>query len=385
MAVLGSGGKFVLKRKAPDAFIAAARELDFDRNHLQESAPGYWTGDKVSTLGLPHWVAGSVWPTKQGGYGMYFGSRWFLGPNRLHISDHDDAFYKAGTESYPDGQEADDAQFYARPLDVASGDTLPQDDEPEFFIHINELGYMSFYEERCYAMAGCSHGRVDLANCGLPIGIGPHGSSTYNNAWATCYTDLAEAGQHWVRDSAAEGYFPCHDAVEYEAPGTGDYENADIEYNGLPDRGYMWQVICDIREWTLNLTAENVNVTALSQKFDNSVKSIVSGGGSFEFFIDRDCYPEGQNNALPLMELLLLTEKGCEAGAEFWMLTDGKDCTRDGRCKREGDLWYDADILVTQTSVNLRPTDLVAGTASFVTTGEIRLLAEPSHNSWACD
>jgi hypothetical protein len=38
-------------------------------------------------------------------------------------------------------------------------------------------------------------------------------------------------------------------------------------------------------------------------------------------------------------------------------------------------LYYEADILVTQTAVNLRPTEMVAGTAQFVTTGEIRLVA----------
>ena len=55
MAVLGTGGRLVLKRKAPEPFLVSSREVDYDRNHLQESAPGYWTGDKVSTLTLPHW------------------------------------------------------------------------------------------------------------------------------------------------------------------------------------------------------------------------------------------------------------------------------------------------------------------------------------------
>ena len=36
-----------------------------------------------------------------------------------------------------------------------------------------------------------------------------------------------------------------------------------------------------------------------------------------------------------------------------------------------------ANILITQTSVNVRPTELVVGTANFVTTGEIKLLQEP--------
>ena len=382
MAVLGSGGKLVLKRKAPEPFLVSSREVDYDRNHLQESAPGYWTGDKVSTLTLPHWPEqGNPYPTKQEGYAMYFGSKWFLGPNRFHLTDHDDFFYKRGVEPYPDSQSRDDAQFYARAGDDSFGHVLPADPEPELFVHINELGYMSFYEDRCRAMAGCPQGRVDIANCAGPIGIGPHGSSTYNNAWATCFNDLVDAGEYLVRDSAYEGYVPCHD-LEFEAAGTDDYDNAELDYTGLPDRGYMWQVLCDIREWSLQLNAENVEVTSISEKWGNSVKSLVTGGGSVEFFIDRECFPEGQNNGIPLMEMLLMTEKGCEATAEFWMISRGADCQWTS-CKMPGDLFYEADILVTQNSVNLRPTDLVVGTASFVTTGEIRLLQEDwPKNCW---
>ena len=72
------------------------------------------------------------------------------------------------------------------------------------------------------------------------------------------------------------------------------------------------------------------------------------------------------------MKLLLMTEKGCQASAQFWMI-DRPGCGSDCGVLR-GDLYYEADILVTQSAVNLRPTEMVAGTASFVTTGEIRLI-----------
>ena len=38
-----------------------------------------------------------------------------------------------------------------------------------------------------------------------------------------------------------------------------------------------------------------------------------------------------------------------------------------------GGMWYETDILVVQNAVNLRPDELVAGTANFVTTGQIAL------------
>jgi hypothetical protein len=77
-----------------------------------------------------------------------------------------------------------------------------------------------------------------------------------------------------------------------------------------------------------------------------------------------------------LMQLLMMTEKGCEASAEFWLMTGNAPC--DSLCGRiDGGLYYACDILVTDTAVNLRPKDLVAGTASFVSTGEIKLLVAP--------
>jgi hypothetical protein len=52
---------------------------------------------------------------------------------------------------------------------------------------------------------------------------------------------------------------------------------------------------------------------------------------------------------------------------------------RDGDCGAncgsiEGGLYYQADVLVTASAVNLRPTEIVAGTVQFVTTEDIKLL-----------
>ena len=99
---------------------------------------------------------------------------------------------------------------------------------------------------------------------------------------------------------------------------------------------------------------------------------MVNGGGQMEYFIDRECFDVDDDNALALMQLLLMTEKGCEADAEFWMMNEkmNPDLRRN---RIGGGLFYAAKLLVTQTAVNVRPTELVAGSARFVTTGDIRL------------
>ena len=104
----------------------------------------------------------------------------------------------------------------------------------------------------------------------------------------------------------------------------------------------------------------------------------MTGGGSTDFLIDRTCLDDNQENSIALMRLLLMTEKGCKAEAQFWMVNRGTECGVD--CDLiNGSLYYEADVLITQTAVNVRPTEIVAGTAQFVTTGAIRLLeAYPS-------
>ena len=132
--------------------------------------------------------------------------------------------------------------------------------------------------------------------------------------------------------------------------------------------------MCEIREWSLNLDAPSVDTTAVGEKFGESVKSIVTGGGTVDYLIDKQCRADDRGDGTDLMKLLLMTERGCKASARFFMLDRGGDPC-DPPCDfRTGSLYYESDLLVTGTAVNLRPTEVVAGTANFVTTGEIRLL-----------
>ena len=90
----------------------------------------------------------------------------------------------------------------------------------------------------------------------------------------------------------------------------------------------------------------------------------------------QKCLVSGKARNNLINSLLMMTEKGCEASAQFYMLERGEGCGVDCDLIR-GSLYYETDVLITQTAVNLRPTELVAGTAQFVTTGDIRLLEAP--------
>jgi hypothetical protein len=333
MAVLGVGGRLYLKREAPDPCLVSNTAIDGINNALTSICPGYWSGDHVVVSCLP--VGTGNFPPNPEGYGTYYASKYFLGPNRSQITDYDDTFYKDGTEEYPDGDFGDDSQFYSRIGDVSGGEEIQPCTDQGYWVHIDELGYASFYNSRCEALTGNKANRVPLySNVAGTVGIAPFGSTDYNNAIWECFASFGM----------------------YAAP--------------------YWQIICDLREWTLELSAPSVDTTAISEKFGEAVKSLVTGGGSTDFLIDRKCYENTEDNGLVLMKLLLMTEKGCQASGKFYLVD--RDLSGDGGCGQiSGDLYYSTDLLVTASAVNVRPTEILAGTANFVTTGEIKLLEAP--------
>lgn len=129
-----------------------------------------------------------------------------------------------------------------------------------------------------------------------------------------------------------------------------------------------WYIQSLLREWSLNLTAPEVDTTGVGERFGDAVKSVVSGGGSLDFIVDR--FDEtGKQDPTALMNLLLMTEKGCRADAEFWIV---EDRAASGTLL-PGDLYYETQLMVTSIAINTRPDDIIAGSLNFVTVGEIAL------------
>jgi len=379
MAVLGSGGKLVLRREAPSPCILPAAGIDTKNNAYLNVCPGYITGDHIVVNCLPY-IGVDQFPGNPEGYASYQGSAWYLGPNRTQITSNDDQFYKQGGEEYPDGQADDAAQFYARVGDVSGGDEIVGCEERTYWIHIDDLGKLSFYENRCDAMAGCPGDRVELAMVKHEVLMQPKGTSMYNNAVWDCYQALDREYTFSDVADAITLESICEDPPAYQNPVANPndevhaFDNADVEPRSENQVAPYWECVADLREWSLDLSAPEVDTTAVAEKFGSSVKSLVAGGGSCEFFIDRKCFDDNTTNGLTLMKLLLMTEKGCQASAKFYMLQRPGDCGVEA-CTGlvAGDLFYETDVLVTQTAVNMRPTELVVGTAQFVTTGAIKL------------
>lgn len=351
MAVLGVGGIVRFRREAPDPIVVPSSALRADLDVLVVSNQEFWNGDEVYLLtpeGLP--LSPSALPN---GVGCYFGSRWDLGPNRIHVTAEDDQYYQP---------LADDGEyFYNRGQPVHSA---------TYFIYRDRLDRISFYLNRAGALRGDPSDRVDLRSLDFQyVLIAPAGTQEYENALAQCVAAIGPYRFSDVRDEVTLASI-CDFPPLYLQPvaGTAEYDNAELE----PRRwinGFPWIIQGELREWTIELDASTLNTTTVGNKFGENIKSIVSGGGSFDFFVERRNL-EDSYDATSLMQLLLLTEKGSRAEAEFYMIQASEPRTGTAI---PGSLYYECQILVTNMAINTRVDEVVVGTASFATTGPIEL------------
>lgn len=356
MAVLGSEGYVRLRREAPDPIVVPASALRADLNTLQIVSNEYWNGDEVYLVapnGLP--FSADALPE---GVGCYFGSFYELGPNRTHVTSDTDEYYVTTNNN---------VFFYNRGTPINSG---------TYFIYRDQLGRASFYTTRVEALAGNTNNRIDLRQLDFKfIVIAPDGTSEYNNSLAECVG--VGAGDYTISDVTDEVTLAsiCDFSPFYLQPtaGTAEYDNAEL----TPRRnigGFPWIIQGQLREWSIELNGDNIDTTAVGQKFGENVKSVVSGGGTFDFIVERDIV-EDRYDSTALMQLLLMTEKGAKAEAEFFMITDraSLSCAGTGYALAPGDLYYTCQILITNTAVNTRADEFIVGTAQFVTTGAIEL------------
>jgi len=352
MAVLGRNGIVRLRRDAPNPIVIPESASRADIDSLLISSQEFWNGDEVRLLspnGLP--ISTDALP---GGVGCYFGSVWDLGVNRQHVTADDDEYYVSSDDS---------VLFYNQGALVHTA---------TYYIYRDRLDRVSFYATRAEALRGDPADRIDIKKLDFQyIIVSPAGTEEYDNAIAEC---VAAAGDYRFSDVRDEVTLDsiCDFPPLYLQPvaGSGEYDDAELSPRRWVN-GFPWVVQGLVEEWSVELDAAGINTTAVGDKFGENVKSIVSGGGSFDFYIDRQS-SEGNYDATSLLQLLLLTEKGCKANAQFYMIFD-----RDDSVERPellpGDLFYECDILITTSAVNTRADALIVGTANFVTTGPIEI------------
>jgi len=376
MAVLGTNGKIVLNRSAPTPVAVDVTALNQDKNIISLTAQGFRSGDLVEVASIDNWPNTAL-------------NNAPLIPAYANVYDYQDYAEMVGySTAYPAAllrpyrwlaTENNDA------LVTESGDIIAVQSDANttpyrnrLYAHVDPLNRLSFYRTRAAALAGAN-------------------------------------------DVTREDLDQSDFTLDPTAP---------IELRLVNE----WKLEACLQSWSLNLNASEIDTTGLGDQFFDGVKSLVQGGGTFDFLIEREArdtrttaiisrseydhayvfydvpttetyneasivgssagataYDNASITPAPaqftydtkqlatvgtssLLRLLLNTNEQAEGEAEFWMIdSDAQDRTSYTGMLLPGDLYYKAQIMLTSSAVSVRATDIITGSANFVTVREVQL------------
>lgn len=344
MPVLGAGGVLELRRELPAPVAISPSAVRAHANAADLTEDGYWTGDAVwvwGPLGLPFDLNGDGRPDLRGGFGMFFGSvLGIYGPRAARLQSGASKWF--GTEPP-----------FQTPTIAGLVDGL------ELFIFRDNLDRISFYHTLEEALEGAPEARLEFfpVDFGLLL-IAPVGSDGYQTRLAATYADLAN--YRFPEGDNEQRLDQISAALPPEPTGEADTR--------------PWKFVAEMDEWELELSSSEIDTTALGQRFGESTRALVTGGGRLNFFINR--FENGNaTDATFIARLLTLLDKGCKAEAIFHLTTQAvSDPYQPGdRRLSQGNTAYRAELLLTRNAINTRADDLIRGTANFVTVGRIKL------------
>ena len=474
MAVLGTNGKIVLNRSAPTPVAVDVTALNQDKNIISLTSTGFRSGDLVEVASVDNWPNTNLYNAP-------------LIPSYADIFDYQDYPELVGYgTAYPAG--------LLRPfrwLATEANDVLTTEDGNAFavqsdadvtpyrnrlYVHVDALNRLSFYRTRAAGLAGAND--VTRENIDQSVFVTQAtGAYTYtlppsDYSSAAVVDDPLETTSVESADivgtaGSLSDYPPPYDDPSLDA-GTTAYDNADVAPRAEiiqptyqhPDPDTLielrlvneWKLEACLQSWSLNLNASEIDTTGLGDQFFDGVKSLVQGGGTFDFLIEReardtrntaivsrseyanarifigidenitygdsditgtagsiagygpdyddasldpgataydnaDITPRtsvGEYDYKPwqlasvgtsnLLRLLLNTSEQAEAEAEFWMIDgDAQDRTSYTGMLQPGNLYYKAQVMLTSSAVSVRATDIITGSANFVTVREVQL------------
>lgn len=332
MALLGNGGILELSREWPEPMALAQSAINYTSTpqRINLGNTNYWTGDRV----LLHFPEGSPFAASNPpGSGVYFGSIWALSAARQHVTAPNANYYQADNSVY----------FYDNGVVLYSIDG---------YINIDELGRIRVFstELAAHNLDTSKELVINAASTGNFVLTRYSNNSSYTTAVANAANQIKPltlpSDTQLLKDVIT---VPSGFALVSEDPA---------------QRGWLFQA--DLQEWALDIDAANLDMTAIGETFGENTKALVRGAGSLQFLLDHKTTSSGQDS-LAMLRLVLLTQQGCKSTAKFWLYKN-----RSSNCGQiSGSVYYLCELLLTNSRINTRADQIIAGSSDFVITGEI--------------
>jgi len=366
MAVLGVGGVLDISRAIPEPVALSSARINTGgaTTTISLTNPGYWAGDRIiiaSSLGVPFDVNGDGYADCPDGHGFYRGGIWDTGISR--------AFYVGGdTDTSPFYETFNLVTQAGDQLITQSGDALIDGKALEDFYNnatntgltVQADGYMSRDELdriRLWTTEAAAHSASGTEKAISKVKCG--------NFIVTYYDDAA---QYVTAINTAATTLNALTLLQSEQL-LASVITLPAGFAALcDDANRNWKMQCDLEEWVMSIDATNLDTTAIGETFGEHVKSLVRGAGTLQFQADHRAQV-GEEDGLALLRLVLLTQNQCNTKARFHLY---KNRTAPNP-QIDGSVYYECDILLTNSRLNTRAGDIIAGTADFVATSEIKI------------
>jgi hypothetical protein len=334
MALLGNGGILELSREWPEPMALASTAIIHSTTpaRINLGNTDYWTGDRI-VLNFPDGspFAGGNPP----GSGVYFGGVYVLSQARLHVTGPNANYYQAD----------DSVAFY---------DSNPITPFTYGYINIDPLGRIRLFSTELAAY------NLDTS---AEIPINPFSTINFvvaryssDSAYLAAISSVAESIKNVVLPSDNQ---LLEDVTAVPAAITAISEDPD---------GRGWLIQCELTEWALDIDAANLDMTAIGETFGENSKALVRGAGSLQFLAENKLQA-GEQTSSTLLRLVLLTERNTKASAKFYLYKNRTPVSP----QIGSTAYYGCDLLLTNSRINVRAGELIAGSTDFVVSGEIAL------------
>jgi len=355
MTLLGRNGILELRREWPPPMILSPDAIDTSASKIFIGNDGYWTGDRVIIAvagGLPIDVDGDGYADNPDGHGIYFGSRYELGPERVHLTSNSSSFYGAADEL-----------FYTSIASVGLTETY------DAYISLSDSGRAKLYTTELAAYNETEEDSVEFRNVkinNMIIAPYPYNNENINySEYVNTIKAIAHQLKHQVLEESSQE-LSCFISIPSEI--TSLYNDSTLQ---------VWRTQCDLTEWALNIDATTIDTMAIGEVFGDKVKSTVSGSGTCQFFVNNSNKSMGINGeryqpSVGMLRLVMLTRQGSKAKGKFYLYRNGSASnTQPGQ-----GLYHECNILFNRSTLDTRAGELITGSVDFVTTGEIALRLE---------
>jgi hypothetical protein len=377
MALLGYGGVLELSREWPEPMALAPSAINYSASPVRIALGNsrYWTGDRIlftSASGVPLDLNGDGYADNPEGHGIYRGGEWLTGPSRAYYT----------------GPETDNSPFYERfpaYLTTQAGDNLTTQDGDQFFVFTGQDGGKYFYNRTADTGLTTQFSAYINIDDLDRIRLFSDEISAHNLTTANEITPLKVKIDNFIisRYSANSTYTSAlNTAANTIKPLALPNESQELQDVITPpsalatvaddptERGWLFQA--DLREWALDVDAANLDMTAIGETFGENTKALVRGAGSLQFLVDHASNNFGQDS-LALLRLVLLTQQNAKSNAKFYFYKN----RQDGGTQIDGTVYYQCDLLLTNSRINTQFDEVITGSSDFVVTGEVSIRISP--------